>query len=902
MKAGRCLAIAALLVAPGLQAETLRDACWLWGHETGAVDGTNNIWGLDVGREYVPMADAARSLGLWNLNVVRWDRPGRSFRETLKGLKRITWPVSGLAPLGDGRYASVGYDELADWCLGVADEMPNVTGLDLDDFFVPTGGTVVVETASGSRPCCATRFPYAQLLELRRRTHERQSPLELRVVAYDELFEKCDPRTLQPVLEQVDAVTYWTWKARNIPKMGENLVRLRRLAPNRRIDVGIYLWDFGDAREMPLKAIREQLDVALDLWRRGEIHGLVFLCSSICNRPLPAVDYVRDWLARHGDESRVAESRPATNAEKAFSLLRRWCDALVSYQVKAPDDPRVKGALLCPACAIQHGRVCDMVYPMVYLWTRTDDPRYLAAARDAVAWSRHNLTDLGGARLCNDFQNRWWGISVFSQCAVGKTLLAFGDKLPADVRADWRKWFDLQTEFVARALDEDGVFNVNYSAALCEALAVAWKLTGESRYLERSHRQAAALVRYLQPDGMLAGEKHPPTYVSPRGYRAVDLGYNLEESIPALYHYAELAGDEPFAQTVDRMAMGALEFVLPDGAIDNSAGSRACKWTYYGSRTSDGALPAFAHMAKRGIPGASRAIARHLALLERCTSAESGLLTGGLSYDEAGESACVHHSFAHAKSLVDLLLSGCPAEGPDASLPRECAYGLKEFPSFGTTLAAVGPWRATFTLNETHHVDGGTMAGGGSLTLLWHDRMGPVLAATMAMYATLERENMQEQRNDSVTRSMMPRIESDAFTSAADPEATADASFSDGRFAYRAKGELTDSSGSKSGLRYGHEFRLSDDGLLIHVRCAGRWRYVLPIVASGNETVRFVKGDVRIVRKDGSVVIRSNGRISLEKTERGERAFTPVAGLLTAYLLIEPTDEGTLDVELRIEP
>lgn len=31
-----------------------------------------------------------------------------------------------------------------------------------------------------------------------------------------------------------------------------------------------------------------------------------------------------------------------------------------------------------------------------------------------------------------------------------------------------------------------------------------------------------------------------------------------------------------------------LEFVLPDGAIDSSFGSRVNKWTYWGSRTSDG--------------------------------------------------------------------------------------------------------------------------------------------------------------------------------------------------------------------------------------------------------------------------------------------------------------------------
>ena len=34
----------------------------------------------------------------------------------------------------------------------------------------------------------------------------------------------------------------------------------------------------------------------------SKIEGFVFLCSSICNRPLPAVAYLRNWLSRYGGE------------------------------------------------------------------------------------------------------------------------------------------------------------------------------------------------------------------------------------------------------------------------------------------------------------------------------------------------------------------------------------------------------------------------------------------------------------------------------------------------------------------------------------------------------------------------------------------------------------------------
>jgi len=569
------------------------------------------------------------------------------------------------------------------------------------------------------------------------------------------------------------------------------------------------------------------------------------------------------------------------SCDTAEALLVRWCDALESYQVKSPADPRVKGALTCPACAVQHGRVCDVVYPMVFCWAKTGSRKYLECAVNAVSWSRHNLTDLGGARLKNDFQNGWWGISVFSQAAVGKTLLHFGERLPDGTRAGWRTWFVAQSDFVMKALDKEGDFNINYSAALCEAMAIAWKLTGEEKYLAVSRKWAKNIEPYMMPDGMLAGEKHPPTFVSPHGYRAVDIGYNAEESIPSLYHYAELTGDEAFAAKLDAMGRGVLEFVLPDGGIDNSMGSRLCKWTYYGSRTSDGALPMFAAMAKRGIPGAVRAIDRHLGLLARCTSSASGLLAGGLYYDEADEGACVHHAFTHAKSLADLLLSDAPDRAPAAPLPRETAYGVRDFPSFGTTLVSVGPWRASFSVNDVHHNSAGTMNGGGSMTLLFHERLGLVCAGTMAKYSAIERENMQVQRGDSQTRCMTPRIEWPGFFSSEDADAKGASAVTKTGVEYHAEG-----------ARFSQRFSFSEDRVAIWASAKGRWRYVLPVLARPSEDVAFSGANTTIRRKEGVVRIASSRPLRLERTLRGDRAFTPIAGLMTAYLVTDELGEG----------
>ena len=280
--------------------DELIDRCWLWGHETGQVDRPGNGWKLDAAKSYYHMVDAVRFMGLHNLNVIRWDKPSKAFRDSLRGLKRVTWPMSG-----NKTELNYTYDALADWNFAVADEMPNVTGFDLDDFFVSRGPNVMVDTPKGRRLSCVTQFPYSQLVELRQRLDAYPRRLELRSVVYDELFiRRKDPTDLIPSLELVDSVTYWTWRAKNIPQLPEYFRRYRELAPGKPTYMGIYLWDFGDHKEMPKEMVAFQLDMGLKMFREGEIEGFVFLCSSICNRPFPAIAYVRDWLASHGGDVR----------------------------------------------------------------------------------------------------------------------------------------------------------------------------------------------------------------------------------------------------------------------------------------------------------------------------------------------------------------------------------------------------------------------------------------------------------------------------------------------------------------------------------------------------------------------------------------------------------------------
>ena len=268
------------------------------------MDGPKNNWGLAPATNDYPMVEAAKSLGLESLNVIRWDCPDKAFRDTLRGLRRVTWPMCGIPKAG----VEASFDALCDWNFRIAAEMPNVTGFDLDDFFRPDKKRreFFVETSSGWRRACPTSFPYEKLVALRKRMDAFPRPLELRTVVYDDLFHQClSPEDLLPLLELTDVVTYWTWKGASTDRLEENFATLRRLVPTKRIQLGIYLYDFGDKKEMDVRYLERQLAFGLARWRRGEIEGFVFLCSSLCNRDTPAVRFVRDWLKQHGDETRM---------------------------------------------------------------------------------------------------------------------------------------------------------------------------------------------------------------------------------------------------------------------------------------------------------------------------------------------------------------------------------------------------------------------------------------------------------------------------------------------------------------------------------------------------------------------------------------------------------------------
>ncbi|MBQ8508850.1 MAG: hypothetical protein IJ493_02975 [Clostridia bacterium] len=545
---------------------------------------------------------------------------------------------------------------------------------------------------------------------------------------------------------------------------------------------------------------------------------------------------------------------------RAFNLMKIWCDQLLDYTIKGTGSPYTDGGLICPACHVIHGRIADLVLPLTVLWDKTGEKNYLDAAVRLVEWSEFNLTFPDGSWR-NDAGNQWRGISAFSAMALGDALLHYEEKLPADIAARWRSIFVRLSDFCLTLTD---ICNpvINYYAGSAAELAMAWKLTGDTRYLDEANRKEAYCRRHFDENGLLCGEGQPHDGLSGKGCHHIDMGYNTEESLPLLMRHAHLLGDAEKIAFYKARMLDQLEFLLPCGAIDNSWGTRHNKWTYWGSRTSDGALEGLALEADD--PLFAKAMDAVLGLYERCT--HDGLLSLPMSAF-AGEPTCLHHSFCHAKALAAVVLENPPA-APAGTLPREREYGVKAFQNGNLLLVSKGGWRATFSSIDLANYRGSDN-GGGSMNLLWHERVGAVCAASMADYSPSEPLNMQYLRKSAQTPCMTPHIR-----------------FADGRRTVLDKGASLTADGDvirAAGEGWSASYAFDGDSLTITAKTDKPAVFSLPIVCPPG------------VSLDERMTITASAPI---KADYSRRAFNQVPGF--CMIPIELPIDGSVAINIII--
>lgn len=554
-------------------------------------------------------------------------------------------------------------------------------------------------------------------------------------------------------------------------------------------------------------------------------------------------------------------------------LLKEWCDALVRLQLTERKEEFLYGGILCPNCARIHGRSGDAIYPMMAMYKRTGDRKYLDCAKRLFFWTEKNMMHPDGS-MQNDTNSDWRGITVFYVIQLCEALLHYGELLDEETGRLWRERCLCSAVYLRDNIEKIGG-NINYPVTCSHAMAVAWELSGDESFRRKAEELSVFSEAHLTAEGILYGEGKPPDMVSKKGCRPVDLGYNVEESLPALASCARILKKKDLLSRVREAMTVHLEFMLPDGAWDNSWGTRNNKWSYWGSRTSDGCQEGYAGFAKES-PEFGEAVYRNTLLLKRCT--HGGLLYGGPMYEEAGELPCVHHTICHAKALAAMIRNhpDIPVKR-NVPLPRERQGEIRFFTDMHVALLKKGDFYATVSDYDVAYSRAGHAAGG-TVTLLYHEAVGPILAAGMNRYYLVEPNNMQFFRRNEIACTT-PRLEWRGFTSMEDKEA--EVSFLPG-CTLRVRGRLTDEEG-RADAPYFFEYTLSGDSFLIRGCVDGEEKgeetpcFYLPVISSHKEKITWEKSNgFYIERPKAALIISASHRIEGEKA--GERRMNPVGG------------------------
>lgn len=273
--------------------ERLVDRLWMWGHDSGTFDGPGGPYNIPVTKP-ITMADAIKSMGIPNVCVIRGGTPDAAYREQFKEVKRVAWVLSC------GSNAS--YLELKDYVFSLFDQMPNLSSVFLDDFFnIIEGQTIVPQTVTTKDGRTLDVTPSSLSIDEMAELHEELSGRKNRIELGSVLYTYQLGEGILPTISQSDFISYWTWTGKDLQNIEENFRAYRSLFPKKRTMLGIYMWDFGAAKPLDMDLMRHQLDTALKLYRKGEIEGMIFHCTPLCNKKIEAVQYARDWIAHYGD-------------------------------------------------------------------------------------------------------------------------------------------------------------------------------------------------------------------------------------------------------------------------------------------------------------------------------------------------------------------------------------------------------------------------------------------------------------------------------------------------------------------------------------------------------------------------------------------------------------------------
>ncbi len=593
-------------------------------------------------------------------------------------------------------------------------------------------------------------------------------------------------------------------------------------------------------------------------------------------------------------------------------LLEEWCRSLRKLQISGTENPRLDGGILCPACGKIHGRCAEVMAPFLLMEEREPGNGWLEAAMEVFSWAENTVSMPDGSYI-NDIDSEWKGITVFFVIQLAECLLFHEDLLPEDLSVRLKNRLSKAAEFLC-SYDSLQDNNINYPISNALALYECFLVLEEPRYARKAEGLAELAKTAFTEHGLLYGEGVPREKKSLRGCLPVDIGYNVEETLPSLALYGYLKQDRDVMELAETGLEAQQNWALPDGGWDNSFGTRNFKWTYWGSRTSDGCALGYLLYAKKR-PDFVKTAVRNLRLLQECT--RQGLLMGGPHYDSAGQPICVHHTFTHVKVLASILENQLWDQIPEemwkdileAPEDVEKPESVKYYPEISAWQIRKKGIMATVAAYDWEYLPGGHVSGG-TLSMLHEETSGPVLCAGMTDYWQKEPNNMQIPYH-CIHECLAVRLEKEmggiCFSSVYEDQAemteekTGKDKWEDGVCQIRVSGVLKNKAheSNAQAVPYTFVYRFFEDGVEIEAECANG-TLICPVISRKEEVLHTdaEQKQIRIKKECSAVTVESDMELKLPYGE--ERIFHLTPGLQALRIEQKLGNEKTR-IRIRIQ-
>ena len=272
---------------PETQVVKVRDLLWVWGNpEMGQP-------GADSAGDYAAATPAKRAEILGTPNIVMagsglpHDRElAAEWSDEVSHAPRLVWEI-----ISDSHQEHKPPFEFRRRIAGIAplvEEYPQIEAVMVDDM-------TSVAASKGFEP--------EHLRSIKSLLAKHDLPLELWGVLYTMNFDK---PTTDPLVQELDVINLWHWHGQDTADMEEHVSECEQRYPGKPIILGLYMYDYGSGRRMPLELHEKQCETALSLLRANRVSGLVFL--SITNDE-EVVDWTADWIEKVGNEEIEVSTR-----------------------------------------------------------------------------------------------------------------------------------------------------------------------------------------------------------------------------------------------------------------------------------------------------------------------------------------------------------------------------------------------------------------------------------------------------------------------------------------------------------------------------------------------------------------------------------------------------------------